>query len=615
MAPPTGQFRPGRYLGVFAAIVAVLYLLVFFTGDGKPTPKLGIDLQGGTRVTLTAESPDGKPPSQESLNQAKAIIDQRVNGLGVSGTEVVLNGNTLVLTAPGDKGEQIKKLGQTAKLVFRPVVQEVAAASQAPPTQPGQPPKSGQPAAPPSAPASVAPKSGAPKPQGMPAPQVGSPDAADQPIGVAAQAAAATTAAKAPVTKAAAVKTPAAKTPAASPATPTAPPSSVQPTPSGQPSNNGSTTDEEQKAIEAAKALRQNADPQIQQLALAQLDCNAPDPLRGFDDPTKPLVTCDQKKVAKFILAPSILDGSQIADATSGQSSNGPGYVVRLQFKSDGEKIWGQFTSQNVGKQSAFVLDGEVVSAPTINGAIYGTTEISGNFGLAEAQDLSNVLKYGSLPLKFVQSESETVSSTLGIASLQAGLIAGAIGLLLVFIYSLFYYRLLGILTILSLGLSGLLVYGLLVLLGRWIGLTLDLAGIAGFIIAIGITADSFIIFFERLKDEIREGRTFRSAVPRAWVRARRTILSADAVSFLASAVLYALSVGQVKGFAFTLGMSTVLDLLVVFLVTHPLVSIVSNNKTLSTPGLSGLGSVMRIGAAQRAAAKRRTAAAAAKEA
>jgi len=212
------------------------------------------------------------------------------------------------------------------------------------------------------------------------------------------------------------------------------------------------------------------------------------------------------------------------------------------------------------------------------------------------------VLKYGSLPLSFATSDAQTVSATLGLASLQAGLIAGLLGLALVFVYCLFYYRALGVLTVLSLGLSGLVIYALLVLLGRWIGYSLDLAGVAGFIIAIGITADSFVVFFERLKDEVREGRTFRSAVPRAWIRARRTILASDAVSFLAAVVLYVFAVQDVQGFAFTLGLSTVLDLLIVFLVTHPLVALASKSKTLSQPSLSGLGAVQRAGAAARAA-------------
>jgi preprotein translocase subunit SecD len=189
------------------------------------------------------------------------------------------------------------------------------------------------------------------------------------------------------------------------------------------------------------------------------------------------------------------------------------------------------------------------------------------------------------------------------LTSLRAGLIAGAIGLAAVLLYSLLYYRVLGLLTALSLVASGAMVFAILVLLGRYINYTLDLAGIAGLIIGIGTTADSFVVFFERIKDEIREGRSFRSAVPRGWVRARKTIISGNAVTFLAAVVLYVLAIGQVKGFAFTLGMSTVLDLLVVFLVTHPLVALASNNRVFSSPAWSGLGSVARIGAARRAAA------------
>ena len=195
------------------------------------------------------------------------------------------------------------------------------------------------------------------------------------------------------------------------------------------------------------------------------------------------------------------------------------------------------------------------------------------------------------------------MTAELGLSYLRAGLIAGGIGLLLVVVYCLVYYRLLGVITILSLVLSFGLVYAVMVLLGRWINLSLDMAGIAGLIIAIGITADSFVVYFERIKDEVREGRTFRSAVPRGWMRAKRTILSADAVSFLAAAILYALAVGDVKGFAFTLGLSTVLDLVVVFLVTHPLVALASGSKIFSSPTWSGLGSVADAGQEQRASA------------
>src|SRR2546430_1687025 len=183
------------------------------------------------------------------------------------------------------------------------------------------------------------------------------------------------------------------------------------------------------------------------------------------------------------------------------------------------------------------------------------------------------------------------------------GLLAGGIGLILVVVYCLSYYRALGLVVIASLIVSGSLIFGSLVLLGRYIGFTLSLAGIAGFIVAIGITADSFVVFFERLKDEVKDGRTIRSAVPRAWLRARRTILSADAVSFLAAAVLYLLAAGPVKGFAFTLGMSTIIDLLVVFLFTHPLVALLARSSAFTSPRFSGLGNLRSDKAVEAAAA------------
>jgi preprotein translocase subunit SecD len=568
VAPPAGQIRPGRYLAFFVLIVIVLYALVFFTGGGKPTPKLGIDLQGGTRVILTARTPDGAEPSRESLQQARQIIETRVNGIGVSGAEVVLDGSNVVITVPGDEGEQAKNLGRTAKLHFRKVIQAVPATppQAVPPTQPpaGENAGAGE--------ESGSPENGSEQPSTEPTGGGGSPGVAPQ-----------------------------------------------QDQPAPEPDGDDVPAVDQQTAeeIQAARKLRQNPalvpqDPndqaamaaaqQTQQQALAALQCgNAQDPLRGNDDPQLPLVTCNEDGTEKYVLSPSFLPGEQIADASAGFDQQRGGWVVNLSFKSEGTETWGNFTSQNVGERAAFVLDTQVVSAPNIQVAILdGNTQISGQFSQQEATQLADVLKYGSLPLSFVSSDATTVSATLGLASLEAGLIAGAVGIALVFIYCLFYYRILGVLTVLSLALSGLIVYSVLVLLGRWIGFTLDLAGVAGFIIAIGITADSFVVYFERLKDEMREGRTFRSAVARGWIRARRTILASDAVLFIAAAVLYALAVGEVQGFAFTLGMSTVLDLIVVFLVTHPLVVLIAKSKRLSSPKLSGLGAVQRLGASKR---------------
>ncbi len=612
MATTPGRIRPWRYLTSFAGIVAVLFGLMFFTGGGGLAPKLGIDLQGGTRVTLAARTESGAEPPREQLVQAQQIIEQRVNGLGVSGAEVVLDGSNLTITVPGQEGEQARSLGQTAQLRFREVTGgPVKAAPAAPVTDPA--------AVDPSAPASGSPASGTPGPApGTPDPATPAPATdptpSERPQGAAADSAPRTPriepaaytsnltrdATTATLTSALPAQDP---TPAPEPAPPSTSAPAATPAPStgsaapGTPADPGLAA-----AVETARATRQSSDPSAQQAALVALDCSVQDPLRGYDDPALPLVACSQDKADKYVLGPTFLEGTQIDSAQASPPQRGAGWTISLTFEPDGATTWGQYTASHIGKNAAFVLDGEVVSAPTINSAIYGTTEISGRFDQTSAQNLASVLKYGSLPLSFISSEAQTVSATLGIASLQAGLIAGGLGLLLVFVYCLIYYRVLGILTILSLVLSGGIVFAVLVLLGRWIGFTLDLAGVAGFIVAIGITADSFVIFFERLKDEMREGRSFRSAVPRGWVRARRTILSADAVSFLASAVLYILAVGQVKGFAFTLGLSTVLDLVVVFLVTHPLVALASNSRVFSSPSLSGLGGVARIGAERKRA-------------
>jgi len=333
-----------------------------------------------------------------------------------------------------------------------------------------------------------------------------------------------------------------------------------------------------------------------------------------WDEPGSQIVSCENipgQGLVKYALDKSQVLGEMVTKATASldpQSANA--WQVNLSFNGEGAKKFSDLTSQmytqytsggqatSVLDQFAIVLDGKVVSAPTVNGLIPGgQAQITGTFDQKQATDLANVLAYGALPLTFTKQSVESVSPQLGSSQLQAGLIAAGIGLLLVVLYSFLYYRGLGVVSVLSLMIAALLSYLSVVALSTYYGFSLSLSGVAGLIVAIGITADSFVIFFERLKDEVREGRTFRSAVPRGWVRARRTILSADAVSFLASAVLYILAVGQVKGFAFTLGLSTVLDLVVVFLVTHPLVALASGSRVFGSPAMSGLGSVARIGA------------------
>ncbi len=562
MAAPSGSLPVGRYLGALAGILVVLYALMFFTGDSS-TPKLGLDLEGGTQVTLQAQTTDNKPPSSAALDQARQIIERRVNGLGVAEAEVVTQSpDRIVISVPGANGDAAKSVGQTAQLRLRPVIYSAAAAA-TPPSGSASPSASTSGSTSPAASASAsAPPSGSATPQGFaPAPT-----------------------ASAPAAGAPAATAPAATAPAdAGP--PTTPPAGVDPK-------------------QYAQAL---ADFQ-------KLTCAANSGASAsLDKPTDVIASCDQNGGSKYLLNKAIIEGTEIAGASAvAPTSTSPQWTVSLDFKGSGQATWARYTSQhNVtvtpndpANNVAFVLDGKTISAPAIQGTINGQTQITGSFTQSEAEDLANVLKYGALPLTFEQQEALTVSPTLGSDQLKAGLLAGGIGVALVFIYGLLYYRALGLVMIASLILSGILVYAVLVILGRQIGFTLTLAGIAGFIVAIGITADSFVVFFERLKDEIREGRSPRSAVPRAWLRARRTILSADAVSFLAAAILYYLAAGTVKGFAFTLGLSTVLDLVIVFLFTHPVVTLFARNKAFMSPRISGLGAVQRI-AAERAAAER----------
>lgn len=506
-ARPTRETPPWQPLLAFLALLAIVFGLVFFTSDRDPEPKLGIDLQGGTRVTLTARTPDGKRPSRDQLDKAKQIISQRVDGLGVAGSEVVVSGDNLIITVPGDDGRQARNLGQTARLYIRPVAK-------------------------------------APNGQGvvMPAPQQKKPQTGAEEVP-------------------------------------------------------NLTPEQQREAVAEQRKLRQAPkDASPQQIAALQaymlkMNCDpkAHDPLLGNDDPESYLVACSTDGKEVYLLEPMIIDGRDIASASANLSPQTNQWTVGLDFKGAAQKLWPTYTAQNRGTQTAMTLDSRVVSAPVIQSTITGSTEISGGqngFSEIEARDLANVLKYGSLPLSFEASDAETVSSTLGLSALRAGLLAGLVGLIAVLLYALAYYRMLGVLTFASLVLAGAMSYGLIVLLGRWIGFTLDLAGVAGFIIGIGMTADSFVVYFERIKDEMREGRSFRSAVPRGWASARRTVWTGNAVSLIASVVIYVLAVGSVRGFAFALGLTTILDVMVVFLVTHPLVVLATRSPFLSKPSV-----------------------------
>jgi preprotein translocase subunit SecD len=518
-----------RYFAVLVLLLAGLYALVFFTGTSR-TPQLGLDLRGGTTVTLTAKTPTGKAPAKEDLELARQIIEQRVNGLGVAEAEVVTEGSSnIVISVPGDNGEKARELGATAQLRFRPVIQGPEPATQA----------------------------------------------------------ASDSATATPTDSAAATPTDSAA------ATPT---DSAAPTPTDGAATSGAVEDPSLDPNRPAVTQEEAA------AAYATLACDKNDTTSDTARPDDFVAACSQDGTLKYLLGPTIIEGTDVTDASSGTQQTTGEWVVLLDFNNKAENTWAEYTAANVQKNVAFTLDGRVISAPTIQSAINSNpTTITGQFTQTTADELANQLKYGALPLTFSQATAESISTELGAQQLEAGLIAGAIGIALVFVYALLYYRLLGLVMIASLAASAALVYACLVLLGREIGFTLSLAGIAGFIVAIGITADSFVVYFERIKDEIREGRTLRSAVPRAWVRARRTILSADAVSFLAAAILYVLAIGDVKGFAFTLGLSTVLDLVIVFLFTHPLLAVLSRWRSFGSSRMSGLGRVDKAGRKPRA--------------
>jgi preprotein translocase subunit SecD len=324
----------------------------------------------------------------------------------------------------------------------------------------------------------------------------------------------------------------------------------------------------------------------------ANLDCTTSSSLQGTgtDDPAAVITACSKEGATKYILAPAEVLGRQISEASAGLDTQaGSAWTVSLTFDGEGTKAFGALTARvtslpEPNNQVAIVLDGIVQSSPRINEAIpSGTASITGSFTQIEAQDLANVLKYGALPLAFDRGEIQQISPTLGADQLDAGLLAGAIGLGLVILYCLLYYRALGLVVTGSLAVAALLIYLLILVLGETIGFTITLAGIAGIIVAVGITADSFVVYFERIRDEIREGRTLRSAVESGWQKARRTIIVADAVTIIAAVLLYFFAVGGVRGFAFTLGLTTLVDLIAVFIFTKPMMTILARSKFFSS--------------------------------
>lgn len=539
------QLHVGRYFGALVTLLAIMYTIVWFGGENGPLkPKLGLDLRGGASVVLQVQPErDGPPPTANQLETAIEIIQRRVNGLGVAEAEVVTQGSNIVVSVPGGTRESLKALTVTAQLRFREVLEQQAG-SGAPINTPPVVIPSGAP-------------SGAPVATANPAPTATTNGRAVPPALLAA------TPTPVPTASGAATKSP---VPSAAP-TPT-------PTDSGAPYTGPKSGDV--------------YTPQ----AFAALDCSQDGAKEGgsTDKPDEQIISCSDDGAVKYFLDKAAVVGTDVKGATASlDTQTGSNWQIIVSFTGTGQKKFTDLTVKTIGKNVAIVLDGLVLSAPVIQDRIDSEAQITGDFNRKSSASLANTLKYGALPLSFKTGQVEVVSATLGDDQLSAGLLAGGIGLGVVIIYAILYYRVLGLVTIFGLGVAGSLVYASVTILGQQIGFALSLAGIAGFIVAVGITADSFVVYFERIKDEVRDGRSPRSAADRAWVRARRTILSANSVSFLGAMTLYFLSVGSVRGFAFTLGLSTLIDVVVVFLFTRPLVSFLSRYTWFTNEKVSGL--------------------------
>jgi len=488
------HYRPVRSLLIFSVAIIGLFVWTFLPGE-RHTPKLGLDLRGGTQVILSPSVAAGETLTQDQLTQTVSIIRQRVDGFGVAESEVTIqgsgNGAKIIVTIPGETSRTVvDQLKTTAQLNFRPV---------------------------------LAIDFGSPQPSASPS---------------------------------------ASATPEPSPTVSVALELLVPP-------------------IQSVDGSGDFAD------RFTALNCSESGALGGStDDPAKYLITCEKDGSVKYALAPADLVGTDIDSASAGLPQQGAGgWQVSLQMTTEGAKKFAESTTklsalESPNDQFAIVLDGVVISAPSVNEAILGGSAIiSGSFTADEARALAQVLKYGALPVSLDVDEVQQISPTLGNDQLKAGLIAGGIGLLLVIVYLLVYYRALGAIAVSSLVAAATMTFLVFVILGRGIGFTLTLSGVAGAIVAIGITADSFIIYFERIRDEIREGKRLRIAIDQGWTRARRTILAADFVSLLSASILYYLSVGSVRGFAFTLGLITFVDIAVAFMFTRALVTRIGNSK------------------------------------
>lgn len=592
------NMRAQRAKAVNTLLTLLLLLMLLFGGLGaahlfaKPqaqlTPLLGLDLEGGQQLILEPAI-EGGEVSGGQVDQAVNIIRQRVDGSGVAEAEVTtLGGSNISVAMPGTPDPAVlESLQASSRMTFREVlaVEGSATGPDTVDTLPGyessEEPSGG------ATPSGEATSSGDATPSG---------DASAEPS-------------SSPTT--AEGVWPAQATPSGEPTSSSSPSGSASPSGSGnspEPSGSGSgespapspsgsrdggDTGNQGSSDPDARGQDIVIPPEVQS-RFEEMDCSdekAQDAAQKAGD-DEFVVACDPDGQVKYLLGPTRIQGSSIADASSGPATNAQGQptgeiAVNLELDDAGADIFADLSAMMAAQpegspynQFAMLLDGHVISAPGMRQTITnGEASITGNFTAEEGKALADQLKFGALPFSFNLQSSEQISPTLGEEQLRWGIWAGVIGLVLVAIYSLLQYRALGLVTLASLALAALLAYGAVVLLGWQYNLRLTMAGITGLIVAIGITADSFIVYFERIRDEVREGRPLRNAVDTAWVRARRTILISDAVNLLAAVILYLLSEANVKAFAFMLGLTTIIDLIVVMLFTHPVVTLLAQTR------------------------------------
>lgn len=465
-------------------------------GKSSWAPELALDLQGGTQIVLGAVTEDGSDPTQEQLDQAAAIIRQRVDAAGVAEADITTEGGrNIVVQIPGTADEETRaRIQASAQLEFRSVIYV-----------------------------------------GDPATEFVGEDG------------------------------------------------NATPYPTPDPSANDVPTAEPTDGSDMSWVTEK-----LQAEFLA-FDCADPDNTAADAPEDEPLITCDDTGAVKYILGPMELSGDAIDDATSGRAPDSGAWTVQLTLDANGTDVFGKISQRlyqnkldglSPRDQFAFVLDGKVISAPQMNAQILnGKPSISGSFTQETAETLADQLKYGALPLSFTTESSDTVSATLGTQQLQIGLIAGLIGLALVAVYSLLSYRALGSVIIASIAVMGVLTYIIVCILAWRLGFRLSLAGVAGLIVSIGFTADSFIVYFERIRDELRDGKSITGAVEDGWGRAKRTIYISKSINILAAVVLYVLADSTVKGFAFTLGLTTLIDVFIFVIFTHPVMQLLARTR------------------------------------